>query len=71
MPKFAKRHYEAIAIAMQRSAPDTSPGHDRAGRQWRLCCEELAGAFERDNPQFKPQRFYVACLPGANVWRRS
>jgi hypothetical protein len=64
--RFAKRHYEAIALAMQEA---TIQAHDRDGIY--RACEALARLFARDNPEFKVQRFYDACEPGANVRARS
>ena len=70
MAKFGKRHYEAIALAVQdtlKFATDTE--EEKVG------VRELAGGlaemFARDNPQFKPDRFLRACVPGANVKARS
>jgi hypothetical protein len=66
--KFAKRHYEAIALAMQ-------PAHvldDPAKRnQWESVRNELADMFARDNCQFQRDRFMWACEPGANVKARN
>lgn len=56
MPKFQKRHYEAIAdvIADARLTANGASAADKieAG---------LATLFAKDNPRFKPQRFYRAC----------
>ena len=62
--KFAKRHYEAIALALQdarfhlRSTPLD---------QWLCVVNCLADAFAADNGL----RFERACEPGANVRARS
>ena len=68
MCKFAKRHYEAIAEAMQEAKrcainDDQHKGIDRS-------ISELADAFACDNGEFKRDRFVRAC-PGTNVRARS
>jgi hypothetical protein len=70
--KFAKRHYEAIATAMQEAMryardldDDLAPGAIQAA------IEELADVFARDNGQFQRDRFIRACEPGANVRARN
>ena len=66
--KFAKRHYEAVALAMQ----DAHVIGDPAKRnQWESVRNELADMFARDNGQFKRDRFMYACEPGANVRARN
>jgi hypothetical protein len=66
--KFAKRHYEAIALAMQdarfhlRNTPLA---------QWECVVNCLTDVFASDNGQFKRERFKRACEPGANVRARS
>lgn len=75
MAIFGKRHYEAIALAMQEAkrtalnAPDGNVGLTVG--QWITCTEELADMFARDNGLFKRDRFERACEPGANVRARS
>jgi len=73
MARFAKRHYEAIATAMQdaqRCAEPTLGGQMFiAGIQRAI--HELADVFARDNGQFSRSRFMRACEPGANVRARS
>jgi hypothetical protein len=59
--KFAKRHYEAIAQAMQDARM-----HIRA-EQMECVVNCLADLFAGDNGQFKRDRFKRACEPGANV----
>ena len=70
--KLAKRHYEAIAQAMQEAMryargldDDLAPGAIQAA------IGELADVFARDNGMFKRERFIQACEPGANVRARS
>ena len=70
--KFAKRHYEAIALAMQeamRYARDLDD--DLAPGAIQIAIDELADVFAGDNGQFKRDRFERACVPGANVRARS
>jgi len=62
--KFAKRHYEAIALAMQDARRST------ALDQWLCIVNCLADAFAADNGMFKRDRFKRACEPGANVRAR-
>ena len=66
--KFAKRHYEAIALAMQHAHV---PGNPVQRNQWESVRNELADIFARDNGMFKRDRFMHACEPGANVRARS
>lgn len=66
MAKFQKRHYEAIAQALQ----DAHPGDQCDTLQWCEVCQTLAEEFRRDNPAFDPLRFMKACKPGANVRAR-
>jgi len=68
--KFAKRHYEAIATAIQearRRASDGDNNHDPITN----VVDELCWLFRSDNGQFSRDRFYRACEPGANVRARS
>ena len=67
---FSKRHYEAIALAMQDAKP--LPNWDaNKHTQWDVCVSRLADAFGRDNGLFKRERFLAACQPGANVRART
>lgn len=66
---FSKRHYEAIALAMQTSAP-CAPEHNHE-MQWAHCVSALADRFEADSGAFDRERFKRACIPGANVRARS
>jgi hypothetical protein len=66
--KFAKRHYEAIALAMQSAHVLGDPAKRN---QWESVRNELADMFARDNGMFKRDRFMYACEPGANVRARS
>lgn len=72
MSKFAKRHYEAIAEAMQEACPRSrEPDLSAREQQWRFTVEALADTFAGDNGMFKRDRFERACQPGANVRARS
>ena len=73
---FAKRHYEAIALAMQHACPVALLGRSSNAdpirrNQWESVRNELADMFARDNGMFKRDRFMHACEPGANVRARS
>jgi hypothetical protein len=66
--KFAKRHYEAIAQAMQDARFHLrNTGLD----QWLCVVNCLADVFAADNGMFKRERFKRACEPGANVRARN
>ena len=68
--KFAKRHYEAIATAIQearRRVEDGDNNHDPIAN----VVDELSWLFRSDNGLFKCDRFRRACVPGANVRARS
>jgi len=65
--KFAKRHYEAIATAIQEARRHTNGSNDPIA----VVVDELADAFAADNGMFKRDRFKRACEPGANVRARS
>jgi hypothetical protein len=65
--KFAKRHYEAIATAIQEARRSVNGSNDPIA----VVIEELADVFARDNGMFKRERFIGACVPGANVRARN
>jgi hypothetical protein len=65
--KFAKRHYDAIATAIQEARRRTNGSNDPIG----VVVDELADAFAADNGMFKRERFKRACEPGANVRARN
>jgi hypothetical protein len=59
-PKFARRHYEAIAEIMRR----TQSNNDGGGADiWWSIREELTNLFAADNPRFHRSRFKEACEP--------
>jgi hypothetical protein len=69
MSVFAKRHYEAIALAMQAARC----GFADCDPQWEgieIAIAELRRAFRRDSNRFDGERFERACVPGANVRAR-
>ena len=75
-PMFAKRHYEAIATAMQEAHPsaadtDTPSRLEAEEFRWFVVRRTLADTLARDNGQFKRDRFERACEPGANVRAQS
>ena len=70
--KFYKRHYEAIATAMQeamRYARDLDD--DLAPGAIQIAVDEPADMLAKDNGQFQRDRFIRACEPGANVRARN
>jgi hypothetical protein len=79
LSRFAKRHYEAIAEAMQSAHPQEHPelydgatsGNAIGRLQWTVGVKALADMFAADNSQFKRERFISACQPGANVRART
>jgi hypothetical protein len=66
--RFAKRHYEAVALALQGARM-----HIRCNGAEQMECVVncLADMFAGDNGQFKRDRFKRACEIGANVRARS
>lgn len=70
MPKFNKRHYEAIAQVLQEIKPPTDDKFTPMHRQWIITINELSRLFARDNSGFQLGRFERACEPGANVRAR-
>src|SRR5215472_14438846 len=70
---FHKRHYEAIALAMQDVNPIRFTSTDDPERriQYAATLRVLCDLFAGDNGQFKRDRFIRACEPGANVRARS
>ena len=68
LSRFAKRHYEAIAEAMQEARTHL---RGDAINQHECVIGMLADMFAADNSQFKRERFTNACQPGANVRART
>jgi hypothetical protein len=74
MPKFNKRHYEAIAHVMQEAKTFPVMVHETGKptvTQWDMTVSRLAALFASDNGLFKKERFIAACEPGANVRART
>ena len=74
MAAFCKRHYEAIATAIQETKTDIRQKECNTvelldGVEYAL--DHLADMFARDNGIFKRDRFIAACEPNANVRARS
>jgi hypothetical protein len=65
MSKFAKRHYEATAEAMQWAVRSSTNKNETVG-VWKAI-GEMAGMFKSDNGAFDRERFLKACQPGTNV----
>lgn len=69
MPKFGKRHYQAIADAMKDAnrviyyEPNDALQVKVASYQWNACIAELVRTLSRDNPRFSETRFKEACNP--------
>jgi len=66
---FSKRHYEAIAEAIQEAKRQAVTENEQLGVA--TVMHELANTFARDNGQFNKGRFVAACEPGANVRART
>jgi hypothetical protein len=67
LPHFQKRHYEAIALAIQEARRRA----DGSNNPIAVVVDEIADLFASDNGMFKRERFVRACEPGANVRARS
>ena len=57
---FAKRHYEAIAIAMLSERPGLFHNFNKL-MQWDQDVKALCRMFARDNATFRPSQFLEAC----------
>jgi len=66
--KFAKRHYECIALAMQDARFRL---RSSSLDQWQCGINCLANMLAGDNGRFCRDRFIRACEPGANVRARN
>ena len=63
-PKFARRHYQAVADTIKKSPVYT--GGDTyqtmlSVQQMQCLIERFVETFAADNPRFKPERFRDAC----------
>lgn len=63
---FQQRHFEAIALMMQDLATKQR-GKSHRERTLAALCQ----LFKASNPRFNEARFRAACMPGANVRKRS
>jgi hypothetical protein len=68
MSIFQRRHYEAIATAMQWA---TQQADANVIEGVNLVIRNAAAMLIKDNPQFDRDRFLRACIPGANVKSRT
>ena len=69
LPRFQKRHYEAIAKIMQDLALCADTEDKR--RHTTLAINMFSEIFAEDNSAFQLGRFERACEPGANVKARN
>jgi hypothetical protein len=60
MAIFSKKHYEAIANAMQQAEPMPNWDLNKHAQQ-DVVISELVIMFRQDNPNFKPDKFMAAC----------
>ena len=70
MPKFNKRHYEAIALVIQEAIRHRATSSEQVAGCYHVA-KELEIMLRRDNRLFKSERFMAACEPGANVKLRT
>jgi hypothetical protein len=74
LPKFAKRHYEALAQVIQGLALSNNELSNEELEELISVRQGIAGDFAnmlgKDNPRFDRERFIRACVPGANVRAR-
>jgi hypothetical protein len=69
MSIFAKRHYESVALAMQKTYPGSrDPGGLLA---WNDVRAVMSDTFKADNYKFDRERFLWACIPGRNARART
>lgn len=69
MSQFEKRHYQTIAQVLQDTAP--REGTAEVLEHHMSVIKEFADMFGRDNGNFKRDLFVRACVPGANVRKRT
>ena len=63
-PKFARRHYEAVAATIKNSPVYTGGSTTQTQlsvQQMECLIEKFCDMFEDDNSNFKPARFREAC----------
>lgn len=56
MPKFSKRHYEAVAAMFRKLARTSWKANE-------LAPTDFVRLFSEDNPSFDPEKFRKACSP--------
>jgi hypothetical protein len=75
LPKFNRRHYEALAQVIQGLALSHNELSNEELDELVSVRQGIAGDFAdmlgRDNPRFDRERFIRACVPGANVRART
>jgi hypothetical protein len=71
LPKFAKRHYEALAQVIQSLALShnelSNDELDELVSVRQGIANDFANMLAKDNPRFDRARFIQACIPGNNV----
>lgn len=66
-PRFAQRHYEAIAEVLNRTSPygpdwpESMTMSIMTRSMWRSVVYALANDFAKDSPRFNRTKFYTAC----------
>ena len=68
---FQKRHFEALATALQELDPGALGRLNRARMQHEATVDGIASMCAKSNPRFNRERFLRACQPGANVRART
>lgn len=58
---FNRRHYEAIAHAMQKSRPHNKTVFSNEAAQFANTVDCLSDVFAKDNPKFNREMFLAAC----------
>lgn len=76
MSMFNKRHYQAVAEAMQEAVRDIRAKEPKYNATdivdgVNYAIDHLCDTFIRDNSSFKSELFRAACEPGANVRART
>jgi hypothetical protein len=70
-PIFQQRHFEALAELMQRVQPKPGTKAQTRAMYREQIIRGMCAMLKADNPNFSEDRFRCACVPGANVHRRS
>lgn len=69
--KFQQRHYETIALILQELRLYAEGNHATAVQTADKARSLFTDAFARDSGVFKRDRFERACVPNANVRKRT